>query len=215
MQGIPYSVYKLYAQSRASVKIYAKLRWVLSHFKEIEALIPKKADVVDVGCGFGLLANYIAIMSQNRRVFGIDISTRRIQVAKRTVGTRQNIDFVRGDVKDLCLSECDVVVMTDFLHHISFDDQLHLLREVNSKLKIGGQLIVRDISAGRSWKYFCHLLLDTFLNIGKPLFFRNRRSWDLLLEQTGFIVTQVYSIDNFCFPVIIFVCEKTQTKPCF
>jgi len=208
MRGIPHSVYKLYAQSRASVKIYAKLRWALCHFKKIESLIPEKAYVVDVGCGFGLLANYVAVMSEHRRVLGIDFSTRRIQIAKKTVGTRQNIDFVTGDVKNLCLSECAVVVMTDFLHHISFDYQLRLLREVNSKLKIGGKLIVKDINAGRRWKYFGHLLLDTFLNVGKPLFFRNKKSWETLLEQTGFTVTQVYSIDNFYFPDIIFVCEK-------
>ena len=208
MKGIPYSVYRIYAQSRALVKIYVKLRWALCLFKEIEALIPKKASVVDVGCGFGLLANYIAIMSEDRKVLGIDFSTRRIQDAKRTVGVRQNIVFVAGDVKDLCLSECDVVVMTDFLHHISFDHQFQLLREVSSKLKIGGKLIVQDINAGRSWKYFCTLSLDTFLNIGKPLFYRNKKSWGMLLEQTGFAVTQFYNIDKFFLPDIIFVCEK-------
>lgn len=213
MQGIPSSVYRLYTQLRASVKIYAKLRWILCPFKEIEALIPEKASVVDVGCGFGLLANYIAIMSEDRRVLGIDFSTRRIQVAKRTVDARQNIDFVTGDIKDLCLSECDVVVMTDFLHHISFDHQFQLLREVSLKLKISGKLIVQDINAGRRWKYFCTLSSDTFLNIGKPLFYRDKKSWDMLLEQTGFTVTQFYSIDKFFLPDIIFVCEKRQTKP--
>ena len=86
MQGIPYSVYRLYAQSRPSVRIYAKLRWMLCPFKEIEALIPKKANIVDVGCGFGLLANYIAVMSENREILGIDFSVRRIQVANKTAG---------------------------------------------------------------------------------------------------------------------------------
>ena len=207
INSMPLFLYKLYSGFRLSIRIYSKIRWQLCPFIEIEKLIPKQANIIDVGCGFGLLSNYLVLMSKDRKVLGIDFSRSRIDVAKKTVNKRSNIDFMIANVKDLTLSDCDIVVMTDFLHHISFDQQEKLLRQVALKLKMGGRLILQDIDAGRSLRYFFTRLLDRVLNIGSPLFFRNKKSWEMFLYSIGFNV-KVFHVYKFFVPDLIFICEK-------
>lgn len=77
MQYIPTFLYQLYSKSKLWIKIYIKLRWQLCPFEKIERLIPKKARVIDIGCGFGLLANYLALTSEDRAAVGIDFFQKR------------------------------------------------------------------------------------------------------------------------------------------
>lgn len=201
------SLYKLYSDSTLTERFYARLRWRLCPFYEIERLIPGKANILDIGCGFGLLSNYMALMSEDRKVLGIDLSEKRIAAAKKTIGRRANIDFIIADVKNLDIANCDAVVITDFLHHISFKEQERLLENIYSRLKNGGRLILQDVDASRPCRYFFTRALDRALNVGKPLYYRSKKDWQKLLQGVGFNV-EVSSIDIFFLPDVLFTCNK-------
>lgn len=104
---------------------------------------------------------------------------------------------------------CDIVVMTDFLHHISFDQQEKLLEEISLRLKSDGKLIFQEVDSSHSWKYFFTRAIDSVLNRGKPLYFRNRDSWLRLLQQCGFDV-KIFFKNIFFLPDILFICEKRK-----
>ena len=209
MNGIPDFLYRLYSEASAQVRLYARLRWRLCPFVDIEKLVPKKAKVVDIGCGFGLLANYLALTSDDRQVLGVDLSEKRINSARQTVDQRKNIDFRLINVKDLDLLDCDAVVMTDFLHHISFEQQEKLLQDVSAKLRKGGRLVLQDIDLSQTANYFFIRALDRILNIGKGLFYRDKDSWQRLLERCGFEVKIFYK-NIFFLPDVLFVCDKNK-----
>ena len=54
-----------------SAQIYFKLRPLIIPFDIIEKHVPKKGTIVDLGCGFGIFANFLAIQSDDRKVIGI------------------------------------------------------------------------------------------------------------------------------------------------
>ncbi len=209
MKPIPSFLYKLYSKASLRVKAYARLRWRFCPFAEIESFAPKKARVIDMGCGFGLLANYLALTSEDRDVLGIDLSEERIASALDTIGDRKNINFIRADIKNVNIADCDIVVMTDFLHHISFERQEALLKDIFMRLKSGGRLILQDIDSSCSWRYFFTRGLDQSLNIGKPLFYRDKNSWEKLLRMPDFDI-KVFHRNVFFLSDILFICDKKE-----
>jgi len=207
MYGIPPFLYRLYSKSSLSSKIYTRLRWQLCSFKEIEKLVPRKRRILDIGCGVGLLTNYLALTSEDREVLGVDFSKKKIHFAKQTIGQRKNINFIAADVRDIDPVDYDVVVMTDFLHHVSFEEQERLLRNIFLKLKNSDRLILQDIDAGKLCRCFLIKALDKVSNPGKPLFYRNKDSWQNFLQQLGFNI-KVFSINMLFVPEVLFICDK-------
>ena len=77
---------------------YINIRWRLCPYEKIEALIPQEGLIIDIGCGYGLLSNLIALKSYKRNVIGIDSSETRIMTAQKTVNKRKNIEFIKQDI---------------------------------------------------------------------------------------------------------------------
>ena len=117
-EKIPQEIKNLYQEFGWKVKLYAVLRWRLCPFEEIEKYLPRQGVALDIGCGYGLLANFLALKSDQRQVIGLDNSLKRLAVAKSTVKNRPNIKFIQKDVSALDLPACQAVVMSDVLHHL-------------------------------------------------------------------------------------------------
>src|SRR3989344_4651953 len=115
---IPKDLENLYDKADWRQKLYVKLRWRLCPFEEVEKYVPQKGKILDLGCGYGILANFLILKSKEREVLGIDGSAERIAVANLSIGDRKNIRFFSQDIKDVAPGSCRGVAMTDFLHHI-------------------------------------------------------------------------------------------------
>ena len=151
---MPTRLEKLYKFLNVKDKTYTKLRYRLCPFEKIENKIPKKARVLDIGCGYGLLTNLIAINSEKREVSGIDLSNKRISIAKKSVGNRNNINFELKNCSEINLKNYDVVIMSDFLHHINYEKQEKLIKDIYKDLNKGGLLIIQDVDKKTSIKYY-------------------------------------------------------------
>jgi len=151
LSRIPPQLFRFYSGQGLKVALYAYLRWRLCPFEEIESHIPKEGKIIDVGCGYGLLANFLTLRSSKRDVTGIDLSVRRIGAAQETTDSRKNIRFKLINVLDLELREPDAVVMSDFLHHIDYQSQEEVLAHCYEKLSPGGFLICQEVNNSRSF----------------------------------------------------------------
>lgn len=142
-------------------KLFSLIRLWDCPMEEIEREVPKKGVIVDLGCGDGLLTNYIALCSPSRHVIGIEINPFRIREANKGL---KNIKFIRGNILDRNIPQADAIILTHVLHHLPSErDQEILLQSCNKKLKKGGKLIVTEIAQKPILKYLFTWFTDAFI----------------------------------------------------
>src|SRR3989442_323956 len=92
--------------------------------EEIGQYLPPSGPVLDIGCGFGLFSLYYAATGPGRVVRGLDLSARRIAMARRAARRLglENVAYELGDARDFKGdSEVAAAYMLDILHHVSLD----------------------------------------------------------------------------------------------
>lgn len=208
LSRIPSQLFRFYSGQGLKVALYAYLRWRLCPFEEIEKYVPKEGKIIDIGCGYGLLANFLVLESSKRDVTGVDLSSRRIKAAQETTDSRKNIRFQLMNVLDLEFRERDAVVMSDFLHHIDYRAQEELLAHCYQKLPPGGLLIIEEVDNKPLCKYWFNTIVDRILNIGEGIFFRNQREFRELLERVGFKVNIKKADKGLPLSDILYICRK-------
>ena len=210
LSKIPPELFRFYSGQGLKAALYAYLRWRLCPFEEIERHIPKEGTIIDIGCGYGLLANFLVLRSSKRDVTGIDLSARRIRVAQKTTHNRKKIQFKLMDALDLKLGKYSAMVMSDFLHHIDYEAQEELLACCYEKLLPGGVLIIEEVDDRPLWKYWYNFMIDKILNIGEWQFYRNHRELRELLQKFGFHVKIKKADKGVPQSDILFICEKEK-----
>jgi 1-acyl-sn-glycerol-3-phosphate acyltransferase len=125
-----------------------------------DRIVPRSASVVDIGCGYGSLACMLAMLSDKRRVLGIDYDEDKIAVAQHgflraspggdAVG---RTEFVCADALGIELPAADVFILSDVLHYMPYDAQDELLARCMARVNPGGMVIVRDGDAAEHDKH--------------------------------------------------------------
>jgi 2-polyprenyl-3-methyl-5-hydroxy-6-metoxy-1,4-benzoquinol methylase len=105
----------------------------------LEMLAAPGADVIEVGCGGGLLA--IELAQRNRQVLGVDVSQRILEVASKRAGQLPSLRFLStaGTAIPAEGRAADLVYSVEVLDHLHPDDVATHLREVHRVLKPGGR----------------------------------------------------------------------------
>jgi SAM-dependent methyltransferase len=120
-------------------------------------LIPPGAQVLDLGCGQGLLAALLKEAScaeeegrwpakwppapAGARVTGVDLLATDIARARAALG--EVAEFVHGDMRLPPELPYDVVVFLDSLHYVTPADQIALLDRARARLRAGGTMLLR------------------------------------------------------------------------
>lgn len=208
-EKIPIEVKRLYKKFNFTVKLYISLRWLLCPFEKIESYLPKKGVILDIGCGYGLLANYLAIKSTKRKVIGIDNNLKRLKIAKQTVIDNSRIEFINRDLRKLDLPKCIGVSISDVLHHLPEDILNDLLIEIYNKIEFGGKMIIEEVDTKPRWKYFFSILVDKIILYPKDkINFKSAKYWENLLKRIGFKVEIILANKGLPLSDIIFICTK-------
>lgn len=107
----------------------------------------RRGDVLDVGCGEGLLAQRLAAVS--RSVVGIDADPTSVGRAARRLQAIANasVELLRFEDLGQARRSFDLVTFVASLHHLPLRDTLQQVRHM---LRPGGQLAVVGLSANRS-----------------------------------------------------------------
>jgi len=108
-------------------------------------LLPSRLEAaLDVGCGGGLLALWLA--DRTGHVVALDVSPAMIRLAQRRVNAteRTNVAFVVGDaqVPPLAPGSFDLVISDTAIHDTTVELSLPAMRAL---VRPGGRLVIRDI----------------------------------------------------------------------
>jgi len=66
LRSIPNSIFDLYKPVSRWESFYLKTRWRLCPFELIESCIPLKGRILDFGCGYGMLSNFLEKRGRHR-----------------------------------------------------------------------------------------------------------------------------------------------------
>ena len=146
------------------------------------------ANILDIGCGYGRNALYIA--SNGMDVTGIDYSKAGIDMANETADRLGiNAKFILADVLEYPFErECyDIAIMSYTRHLLPSHDRLKLIDKIEHLLRHGGRVIdmvpsVRDENYGMGRR----LEKGTYLLRGKKVHYSSHE--EAQRDYTGFVL---------------------------
>ena len=100
--------------------------------------------ILDVGCGPGNLDLMIAGILGEGSIYGIDISPKMIEIArKKAKGRGYDIDYRVGSSTELPYKsdEFDVVFTCLMYHHLNYEEKNQTLKEICGTLKTSGRYV--------------------------------------------------------------------------
>lgn len=159
----------------------------LQHNKAIAAKV--KGRVLDIGCGYGSLVNYLSLRGFD--AIGIDSDKRNIQIAKKLFPRSKFILDKAEDLKILKNNYYDSIVLKDSLHHIVGEsDGKEAFKKFRKKLRKNGTLVILDPNP------------VLILKLGRKLL-ANNCPQVTLKEAKNFITDQGFSIKEINFLEVI------------
>lgn len=173
-------------------------RAFLSDLAFVERYVPHHGFIVDLGCGHGLFANVLLEASAQRRVLGIDLDPRKVEVARGTIAGREALRFEVGDVVAVPPPRCDAITIVDVLYLLPFDEQERLLANAAAALAENGPLVVKAQERSLSARYaltYGQELITVSLGLtrggGRGFHFPSREEAVAMFERAGFLVDVV------------------------
>lgn len=200
----------LYESQDAYIRFYVKVRSRLLKLNYYSQFFSRQGLIIDVGCGYGVLANYLSLYLQDNQIMGIDLNSKRIDVALKTIGNRENISFLIKDVTQWTWPCCIGILMTAFLHHVSPPEQEKILNKAFLSLEKDGILLISEVdpNAKPTFRYWASYLSDRFLYPLTWSYFRKSSELISILTEMGFKV-EVVNLGGRIFAGILYICHKS------
>lgn len=186
---------------------------------EIGQYLPAEGEILDLGCGFGLFSLFYAAQGPNRRLHGIDLDGRRIQLAQ-TAAQRlglANARYAVGDARSFIVEgageresrgRLDAAYMLDIVHHIAPDRVEPLVKELHRGLKPGGMLLVKDVDSRPLLKRWFTWALDKAMSPEADVNYWPMERLGRLLEGAGFQVRKHLMVDILPYPHVLYICQR-------
>lgn len=121
--------------------------WLKSLFwplKQMDAVLPTKGLIVDLGCGDGVLTAHLAQHHPQRQVLGVDSNTNKLALARHRYRA-PNLTFKLADVRQVNLKQASACILSDVLHHLSPASQNQLLEKISHQLKPGVTCLIKEV----------------------------------------------------------------------
>ena len=146
-----------YAEAGPVARVHSVGRWWSCPFDLVEAVLPRSGRVLDFGCGHGHFSMYLAMMSPDRDVFGIDIDDAKIEIGRSVVsragfGGRVELQAVESGWRPGA-EEFDVVVANDVLYLMGVESATSLLDSIAVALRPGGRAVIKEMGDSPRWKH--------------------------------------------------------------
>ena len=197
-----------HASLKAFDRLPAKERWFcrarlgLAPLEQVAARA-SGTDILDVGCGHGVLAALLLHGHPERRVVGIDPDLRKIEWANESIGRLPNAEFRAVTIEALAAERpaaFDCVIIADVLCLIARATWPPFLDAARRLLRPGGQLLLKDAENDGSWRavkalwqerLMVHVLRRTVSTGG--IGFATREELAGYVMRAGFVVDDITS----------------------
>lgn len=200
-------------QSSAVVRAYSRIRFLILRqpfLDEIGQYLPKTGRVLDLGCGFGLFTQYFGLMEPGRKLTGVDLNGRRIEMARKCaadIGV-ENVDYqvedaVNWDGEGLY----DAIYMLDLVHHLPRAEVPAFLGKATQRLRPGGMMILKDVADRPHLKRLFTLAVDRLMVGLEPIYYWPPLELTKVLEELGFDVKRHLMRDYLPYPHVLYVCR--------
>jgi cyclopropane fatty-acyl-phospholipid synthase-like methyltransferase len=171
--------------------------------------VPHAARVLDVGCGAGLLLQWLDEARGLVRGVGVDVSARAIAVARACAPRGGVLEFIRLPA-DAPWPEgpFDVVTAVDVLHHVPPEEQRGFVRRL---AETGARLVVlKDVAPRPRWKAWANALHDFLMTRSRvwPRAMDEVAAW---LAEDGWRVTRAERADMLCYSHYLVAGERDAT----
>lgn len=188
-------------------KIFVFFKWLIFPFENIEKYLPKQGEIVDIGCGEGVLSIYLSYKERKRYVYGIDFDKDKIVLAKKAGQGFKNLEFKISDALSWD-KRIDGLVISDTFHHFPRKTQELFLKKAATLLKKRGVLVIKEINKddlirsklSRFWDFI--LYPKDEINYWSILDFKSR------LKALGFQVSVKREAILFPGSTILYICSK-------
>ena len=201
-------------------KIFLHLRWLLTPYGRMAAYVPKAGDVLDVGCGHGLLAMEIALSEPNRRVLATDHDVARIALATQAGQGITNLQFKVSTGSPVAVGTFDAILMIDFLHYFSPEAQDDMIALAYANLSPGGWLLAREVNQQGGLVSKLNQLYEKMatmtgftqsntIQAKENLSFKSQSGWEAKFAEHGFKVRSE-PCSSPIFADILYICEKPR-----
>ncbi|MBN2669217.1 MAG: 1-acyl-sn-glycerol-3-phosphate acyltransferase [Bacteroidales bacterium] len=136
------------------VEWYARIKTSMEkNYQMFDNLISPQAKIVDLGCGYGFMSQFLAQCRPERKVYGFDYDTDKIEVAQKSAYYLPNLSFDVLDITQDWDLNADVYLLADVLHYMPEQMQATVVQRCFKNLRSGGQLIIRDANAEMQKKH--------------------------------------------------------------
>ena len=151
--AIPARIAARYRRPSHRSYIRSKLRWDPLFAAVAPLLVDSPRALLDIGCGLGLLGQYLRERGFRAAYHGLDLDAQKIDEARRAADVaRFDLDFADGTADSLPAFSGDVALL-DVLHYMPADAQRRVLVEAAARVANGGMLVIRNVLRDRSWRF--------------------------------------------------------------
>lgn len=162
-------------------------------FNELAELAPRDAalaNILDVGCGYGVPACWMAERYPTATIYGVDPRQERVRVASLALGDRG--DIRTGSAPDLPPMDVlvDLATMLDMSHYLQDWELEKTLERIHERLLPGGRLIMRSVLPRSAWPHWTWYLEHFRIKRkGMTACYRDEGELAAMLQRCGFEVT--------------------------
>jgi 2-polyprenyl-6-hydroxyphenyl methylase/3-demethylubiquinone-9 3-methyltransferase len=202
-----------YRQERRFIRLFTLGRSLLAPLEQIAEGVPPRGRILDLGCGHGLFTNLLALGSAERQLLGVDPSSAKLEVARRSSRGLPNVRYQLGRIEDLAEAEFQAITILDVLYLLPDRAKLGLLRRCRALLAPDGLLLLKTNDTRPRWQYAIVRLEEEIMvrllgfTLGGELHFRGVPAYTALLRQAGFEPRVVRLDTRLPVPHRLYVCR--------
>ncbi len=133
----------------------AHIRLLVPRYEELhEAVLrsippdlPEHLQILELGCGTGELTKKLCERFPNAHIVAIDYSPRMLALCREKLAPfASRVQLIEGDFATTPFpSDCDVVISTLAIHHLTDPQKLELFKKIYAALKRGGWFVNGDV----------------------------------------------------------------------